>query len=111
VSGRVSVALEFRREDVILRVDGDVLEVFRRGTFSERILLAWLAADVQPSLKGSLIVKIACTPEDRPLYEVLQKARARRGAVVELVIKTEEEPFCRQFFNQVAQLRDRSGNP
>ena len=39
-----------------------------------------------------------------PLYEVLPKARPVRGSVVEVVIKTEEEPLYRQFFAQVGQL-------
>lgn len=98
------MALVFQHEGVILRVDGDVLEIFRIGAFSERILLGWLAVEVQPSIRGRLIVKIASTPEDLPLYAVTGKARAMRGRAVELVIRTEEEPLYRQFFTQLAQL-------
>jgi hypothetical protein len=95
--------LEFRQDDLVLRVDGDVLEIFRRGAFSDRVPLAWLAVQVQPSIKGHLIVKIGSSPVDLPLYEVMQKAKVARGSAVELVIRTEEEPIYRQFFTQVAQ--------
>jgi hypothetical protein len=42
--------------------------------------------------------------DDKPLYRVLQRARTVRGAAVDLVIATGEEPFYRQFFTQVARL-------
>lgn len=102
------MALEFRREHLVIRVDGDVMEIFRTGRGSERILLPWLAVQVQPSIKGRLIVKIRSTADDAPLYEVVQKARSPLGTVSELVIRTEDEPLYRQFFTQVAQL---SGRP
>jgi len=54
--------LVFGHENVVLRVDGDVLEMFIRGAFSKRVPLAWLAVQVQPSIRGHLIVKIASTP-------------------------------------------------
>jgi hypothetical protein len=96
--------LEFSRDYFVLRVDGDILEIFRRGAFSERIPLAWLAVTVQPSIKGRLIVQIMSARDDLPLYEVLRKAKVPRGSTVDLVINTEEEPLYRQFFTQVAQL-------
>jgi hypothetical protein len=96
--------LEFKREYFILRVDGDVLEIFRKGAFSERVPLAWLAVQVQPSIKGRLVVQICSARNDLPLYEVLRKAKAVQGSAVDLVINTEEEPLYRQFFTQVAQL-------
>jgi hypothetical protein len=105
------MALEFRQRDVILRVDGDVLEIFRPRSFSERILLTWLVVEVQPSIKGSLIVRLNCSPDDRPLYEVLRKAKAALGDTAELVINTNEEPLYRQFFTQVAQLCGRPVAP
>ena len=105
------MGLEFGRDYFVLRVDGDVLEIFRRGAFSERIPLAWLAVEVQPSIKGKLIVRLECSRDDKPLYDVLHKARPARGAVVELVIGTEEELFYRQFFTQVAQVCGRPVAP
>lgn len=96
--------LEFSREGLVLRVDGDVLEIFSRGAFSHRVPLAWLAVQVQPSAKGRLIVRMASSRDDMPLYEVMQKARVAPGSAVDWVIRTEEEPLYRQFFTQVAQL-------
>jgi hypothetical protein len=96
--------LEFSQDYFVLRVDGDVLEIFRRGAFSERVPLAWLAVRVQPSIKGRLVVQISSARDDLPLYEVLRKAKVTQGSSVDLVISTEEEPLYRQFFTQVAQL-------
>lgn len=96
--------LEFSDESLVLRVDGDVLEIFRRGAFSDRVPLAWLAVQVQPSIKGRMVVRIASARDDMPLYEVMQKAKVIPGSAVDWVIRTEEEPRYRQFFTQVAQL-------
>jgi hypothetical protein len=98
------LSLEFRHDQLVVRVDGDVAEIFCRGDFSHRVLLAWLAVQVQPSIRGMLVVKITSTSVDLPLYEVQAKARPVRGSTVEVVIKTEEEPLYRQFFTQVGQL-------
>jgi hypothetical protein len=98
------VSLEFRHDELVVRVDGDVAEIFWKGMFSHRVLLDWLAVQVQPSIKGRLVVKITSSPVDLPLYEVLAKARPVRGSTVEVVIKTEEEPLYRQFFTRVGQL-------
>jgi hypothetical protein len=98
------LSLEFRHDDLIVRVDGDVAEIFSRGAFSHRLPLAWLAVQVQPSIRGQLVVRITSTPADSPLYEVQAKARPVRGSTVEVVIKTEEEPLYRQFFTRAGQL-------
>jgi len=103
--------LEFRYGLVLMRVDGDILEIFTRGAFSRRIPLAWLAVQVQPSIKGRLVVKITSAYDDLPLYEMLQKASTTRGRALETVIKTEEEPLYRQFFTQVAQVCGRTVVP
>jgi hypothetical protein len=96
--------LEFRHDDLVVRIDGDVAEIFTRGAFSHRVLLAWLTVQVQPSIKGRLVVKMTSAPEDSPLYEVQAKARPTRGSTVEQVIRTDEEPLYRQFFTHVGQL-------
>lgn len=95
--------LEFRHDELVVRVDGDVAEIFSRGGFSHRVLLAWLSVHVQPSIRGRLVVKIASASADSPLYETQAKARAVLGSTVE-VIRTEEEPLFRQFFTRVGQL-------
>ena len=98
------MSLEFRHDQLVVRVDGDVAEIFCRGAFSQRVLLAWLAVQVQPSIRGLLVVQITSSSADLPLYEVQAKARPVRGSTVEVVIKTEEEPLYREFFIGVGQL-------
>ena len=98
--------LEFRQQGVVMRVDGDVLEIFTDGAASsDRVLLCWLAVEVQPSFKGHLVIRIRSTSDDAPLYQVLHKPKSRISAgTVALSIKIEDEPIYRQFFTQVAQL-------
>lgn len=99
--------LEFRHGDTVVRVDGDVVEIFGQG-FSHRYLLPSLRVEVQPgSSKGTLVVRSASAPADWPLYELYAKARYQRGWV-EAVIPMEDEPLYRQFFTQLAQLCGRS---
>ena len=105
------MSLEFRHDELVVRVDGDVAEIFFKGTFSHRLLLAWLAVQVQPSIRGRLLVKISSAPAESPLYEVQAKARPMRGSTVEVVIKTEEEPLYREFFTRVGQLCGRPVAP
>ena len=103
--------LEFRHDELVVRVDGDVAEIFCRGAFSHRVLLAWLAVQVQPSIRGRLLVRITAASADLPLYEVQAKNRSVLGSTVDVVIKTEEEPLYRQFFSRVGQLCDRTVVP
>ena len=105
------MSLEFRHDELVVRVDGDVAEIFFRGMFSHRLVLAWLAVQVQPSIRGRLLVKISSAPAESPLYEVQAKARPTRGSTVEVVIKTEEEPLYREFFTRVGQLCGRPVAP
>ena len=99
--------LEFRHGDTVVRVDGDVVEIFGQD-FSHRYLLRSLRVEVQPGpSKGTLFVRSASAPADWPLYEMYAKARYQRGTV-EAVIPIEDEPLYRQFFTQVAQLCGRS---
>ena len=96
---------------MVVRVDGDVVEIFGAQGFSHRYLLPSLRVEVQPgSIKGTLVVRSASAPADWPLYELYAKARYHRG-VVEAVIPIEDEPLYRQFFTQVAQLCGRSVVP
>lgn len=96
--------LDFRNENLVVRVDGDVVEIFTVGGFSHRLLLERLAVQVQPSVRGRLVVRITSASADAPLYEVQTKIRSVAGNTVQLVIRTEEEPLYRPFFTQVAQL-------
>ena len=98
------MSLEFRHDELVVRIDGDVAEIFFKGAFSHRLLVSWLAVQVQPSIRGRLVVKLTSAPRDLPLYEVQAKARPVRGSTVEVVIKTGEEPLYREFFTRVGQL-------
>src|SRR5262249_16002001 len=100
--------LEFRHGNTVVRVDGDVVEIFRPQAPSPRCLLAFWAVRVQRGpIKGQLVVRMTSASADSPLYEVQAKARPG-GSTVEAVIPAEAEPLYRQFFTQVAQLCDRS---
>ena len=99
--------LEFRHGGTVVRVDGDVIEIFGQA-FSHRYLLPSLRVEVQPgSIKGTLAVYSASAPADWPLYELYAKPRYKRGWV-EAVIPVVDEPVYRRFFTQVAQLCGRS---
>ena len=101
--------LEFRHGDTVVRVDGDVAEIFRTQGFSHRYLLAFLTVQVQPApIKGKLLVRMTSAPTSSPLYEMQAKPRSALGSTIEEVIPAEAEPLYRQFFTQVAQLCGRS---
>lgn len=104
------MGLEFRDGDTVIRLDGDVVEVFRTQGHSRRYLLAFLRVQVQPGpIKGRLVVRMTSGPAGTPLYEILppKAARASGDTVVE-VIPFEAEPLWRQFFTQLAHLCERS---
>jgi hypothetical protein len=95
--------LEFRHGGMVVKVDGDVIEIFGTTEFSHRYLLPSLRVEVQPSTKGTLVIRSSSAPADWPLYELYAKPRYQRG-VVEAYIPVVDEPVYRQFFTQVAQL-------
>ena len=102
--------LEFRHRDTVVRVDGDVVEIFGQS-FSHRYLLPYLRVEVQPGPgKDELTIRSAKEKADWPLYERYAKRGYQRGEVVE-VIPIEDEPLYRQFFTQLAQLCGRSVVP
>jgi hypothetical protein len=84
VGEEACMPLEFSYEGFVFRVDGDVLEIFRRGAFSERVPLAWLAVQVQSFARGRLAVRIVSASRDAPLYEAMQKAKPAPGSALEL---------------------------
>jgi hypothetical protein len=99
--------LEFRHGGTLMRVDGEVVEIFGEVEFSHRYLLPSLRVEVQPSSKGEMVMRSTSAPAGWPLYELYAKARYQRG-VVEAFIPIADEPIYRQFFTQVAQLCGRS---
>jgi hypothetical protein len=107
------VPLEFsdERHELFMRVDGDILEIFSRGAFGQRVPLAWLAVQLVPAIRGHLNVRITAARFDVPLYEVQQKANIVPGMFNGITITTEEEPRYRQFFTEVAELCGRPVMP
>lgn len=96
---------EFNCKDFVIRIDGDVVEIFTMGAFSHRVPLAWLAVQVLPGWKGHLIVQIgSASHSDVPLYEILRKPKVGLGSHIERSIVTEDEPMYRQFFTELAPL-------
>lgn len=104
--------LEFKYDNgIVIRVDGDIVEIFTRGGFSHRFLVECLEVRVQPSIRGRLIVKITSAQKPSTLYEVQPKARPTLGSTVDMIIEAAEEPLFRQFFTQVGQLCGRPVAP
>jgi hypothetical protein len=100
--------LQFRHGGMVVRVDGDVIEIFGTTGFSHRYLLPSLRVEVQPgATQGELVMRSAWSPADWPLYELFAKPRYHNGEV-EAFIRVVDEPLYRQFFTQVAQLCGRS---
>jgi hypothetical protein len=77
---REDMQLEFRHGGPVMRVDGDVAEIFGAVGFSHRYLLPSLRVEVQPSSKGTLVVRSASAPADWPLYELYAKARYQQAS-------------------------------
>jgi len=101
--------LEFRHGDMVVRVDGDVVEIFGATHCSHRYLLPALRLEVFPTpTKGELVMRSdRARRADLPLYELYAKPQAIHGDV-EAFIPAVDEPVYRQFFTRVAQLCGRS---
>ena len=62
--------LEFRLGGTLIRVDGEIVEIFGGVEFSHRYLLPSLRMEVQPSRKGELVMRSTSAPADWPLDEL-----------------------------------------
>ncbi len=102
---------ELVRDDIVMRVDGDVLEIAVPRTENvRRIPLAWLVVQAQPARKNNVQVCIGSENVDQPLYEMKKKTTFRGQSLITF-IKADEEPAYRAFFAEVAQLCGRSVTP
>jgi hypothetical protein len=102
---------ELVRDDIVMRVEGDMLEIaIPRTENVRRIPLAWLVVRAQPARKNNVQVCIGSENVDQPLYE-MKKKTAFRGQSLITFIKADEEPAYRAFFAEVAQLCGRSVTP
>lgn len=91
------------RDEHMMRVDGDVLEVFDVQYHARRIPLAWLAVRVEALRKNRAVIHIGQNNVDQPLYAQGKQAPAVRGDVLGIGIDVEEEPAYRAFFSEVAE--------
>jgi hypothetical protein len=96
------------RDDHILRVDGDVLEVFDVRYHARRIPLKWLVVRVETLRKDRMVIYIGQNNVSQPLYAEGKQTPDVRGDVLSVGIEAEEEPPYRAFFSEVAQLCGRT---
>jgi len=99
---------EFIRDDIIMRVDGDVLEILiPRTEGARRFPLAWLTVRAQPARKNNVQISIGSENVDQPLYAMAKKFKMQGNTLITYV-KADEEAAYRAFFAEVAQLCGRS---
>lgn len=96
------------RDDNILRVDGDVLEIFDARYHARRIPLVWLAVRVEPLKKNRVVIYIGQNNVDQALYAHGKQTPDVRGDVLGIGVEAEEEPAFRAFFTEVAELCGRT---
>jgi len=103
-----TVPPEFIRDDLIMRVDGDVLEILiPRTEGARRFPLVWLTVRAQPARKDNVQISIGAENVDQPLYAMGKKFKMQGNTLI-TYIKAEEEPDYRAFFTEVAQVCGRS---
>ena len=98
------VGPEFVRDDIWMRVDGDVFEVWT-DQYHRRIPLAWLVVRAQALRRERVQIDIGLENVDQPLYALATPVGSQRLA---FGIDAAEEPTYRAFFAQVAQLCGRT---
>ena len=100
------MGLEFVRDNILIRVDGDALDVWTHQYFS-RFPLAWLVVRAQALKKDRLLLHIGLNNVDQALYAATNKQPAAYQ-ILTIGIDAEEEREYRAFFAQVAQLCGRT---
>jgi hypothetical protein len=109
------VGPEWARDDLIMRVDGDIFEVWTPSYDSKRIPLAWLLVRAHYFRRqNSFLLYIGKSNhgkanDDEPLYALKQNPVMKDSLGVGM--GAEEEPVYRAFFTEVAQLCGRSVAP
>lgn len=99
--------LVFEHEDVHLRVDNGILELFRRNRIigSYRTPLHW--AKVRSEVRKGGVTRIHFGNVDE-LDEPLYATKTDRGHLLATVeIATADEPLYRSFFTELARVSDR----
>ena len=94
--------LELNRDDVLIRVDGDIVEfIFPGWPEPKRIPLRWLVVAAQPSRRKRVIMQVGSDAADRPLYSVTKRS-SMPGATFEWGVFEDDEPVFRDFFTELA---------
>ena len=94
---------EFVRDDHMMRVDGDVLEVFDAQYHARRFPLMWLAVRAEAQRKDRVLIYIGQNNVDQPLYAQGKQSPDVKGDVLAVGIEADEEPAYRAFFSEVAR--------
>jgi hypothetical protein len=103
--------LELIRDDILMRADAGVLEIFVLGSDeSRRIPLRWLFVRGSPQGRQSVVLTFGSAPADQPLYAMLRKT-ATAPHTWQWFIKPGEEPAYRAFFTDIARSCDRQIAP
>jgi hypothetical protein len=103
--------LDLMRDDIFIRADAGVLEIFVPGSIeSRRIPLRWLVVRGSPQGKHSVVLSFGSDRADQPLYEMLRKT-VTAPRIWQWFIKPEEEPAYRAFFTDIARSCDRQIAP
>jgi hypothetical protein len=108
------MALEFRRDEVLMTVDETVLDInWPNLPAPHRIPLEWVVARAIPhKKKPTMMLYVAADANvgTEPLYAVVKKWNPR-GSSVLFSIEAAEEPGFRAFFTDVAGLCGRVVEP
>ncbi|WP_031069271.1 hypothetical protein [Streptomyces sp. NRRL WC-3742] len=100
--------LTFDYEDLHLRVDRGVLEVFSRGRSELRVPLRWVGALVQykkPDKPGQLFIGTVRDPN--ALLYGTDPAAFQYSTSPAFRVPRADEPLFRTYFTEVARLADR----
>jgi hypothetical protein len=107
------MALELVWQDVIMRVDDDVLEVFTAGSAGHRTPLRWLVVRAEPRRDNRVQVTVGAKSFQQvtqnvevPLYAWGKLDGAYQGPVFPL--GADEELAFRAFFTKAAEICGRS---
>jgi hypothetical protein len=100
-------SLVFEHQDVQLRVDHGILELFRRNRIigSYRAPLSWVKIRAEVRKGGVTRLHFGNIDQlDEPLYA---STKSSRHGIVTVEIATTDEPLYRSFFAELARASDR----
>jgi hypothetical protein len=94
--------LELNRDDVMTRVDGDIVEfIFPGWPEPKRIPLKWLVVAAHPSMRNRVVMQAGSEAAERPLYSMTKKSSAP-GTTFEWGVSEDDELVFLAFFTELA---------